>query len=66
MMFHHLLLSLQCVQDLLQQDLRILICFASCVVSSVDGAQRRASEAAYLNHHAIVVVIVVDQQEEEG
>ena len=33
-----MLLSVQCVQDLLQQDLRILICFASRVASSVDGA----------------------------
>ena len=34
----HMLLSVQCVQDLLQKDLRILICFASRVASSVDEA----------------------------
>ena len=47
-----LLLSVQCVQTglLLQQDLRILICFASCVVSSVDGPYMHGQEHVGQKH----------------
>ena len=56
-----------CTVLLLQQDLLVLIRFASCVASSVDGAQswpfwaeRDEVRTALWNHVSVVVVVMQD------